>query len=55
RISLIPDGDVAGALMTCWPDAGVDVGVLVAVGVDVGVWVGVTVWAWARGWPAYSS
>jgi len=25
RISLIPDGDVAGALMTCWPDAGVDV------------------------------
>jgi len=25
RIRLIPDGDVAGALMTCWPDAGVDV------------------------------
>jgi fructose-1,6-bisphosphatase II len=25
RISLIPDGDVAGAMMTCWPDAGVDV------------------------------
>jgi len=24
RIRLIPDGDVAGALMTCWPDAGVD-------------------------------
>ena len=25
RIRLIPDGDVAGAMMTCWPDAGVDV------------------------------
>jgi fructose-1,6-bisphosphatase II len=25
RIQLIPDGDVAGAMMTCWPDAGVDV------------------------------
>jgi len=25
RIKLIPDGDVAGAMMTCWPDAGVDV------------------------------
>jgi fructose-1,6-bisphosphatase II len=25
RIRLIPDGDVAGALMTCWPDSGVDV------------------------------
>jgi fructose-1,6-bisphosphatase II len=25
RISLIPDGDVAGALMTAWPDAGIDV------------------------------
>ena len=25
RISLIPDGDVAGAMMTCWPDAGVDI------------------------------
>ena len=25
RIRLIPDGDVAGAIMTCWPDAGVDV------------------------------
>lgn len=25
RITLIPDGDVAGAMMTCWPDAGVDV------------------------------
>jgi len=24
RIRLIPDGDVAGAMMTCWPDAGVD-------------------------------
>jgi fructose-1,6-bisphosphatase II len=24
RIQLIPDGDVAGAMMTCWPDAGVD-------------------------------
>jgi len=24
RIRLIPDGDVAGALMTCWPDSGVD-------------------------------
>jgi len=24
RIHLIPDGDVAGALMTCWPDSGVD-------------------------------
>ena len=24
RIRLIPDGDVAGAIMTCWPDAGVD-------------------------------
>ena len=22
RIQLIPDGDVAGAMMTCWPDAG---------------------------------
>jgi len=25
RIRLIPDGDVAGAMMTCWPDTGVDV------------------------------
>ena len=25
RIRLIPDGDVAGALMTAWPDAGIDV------------------------------
>src|SRR5512142_1342951 len=25
RIRLIPDGDVAGALMTAWPDSGVDV------------------------------
>jgi fructose-1,6-bisphosphatase II len=25
RIRLIPDGDVAGAMMTCWPEAGVDV------------------------------
>jgi fructose-1,6-bisphosphatase II len=25
RIRLIPDGDVAGAMMTCWPDAGVDI------------------------------
>jgi fructose-1,6-bisphosphatase II len=25
RIRLIPDGDVAGAMMTCWPDSGVDV------------------------------
>ncbi len=25
RIRIIPDGDVAGALMTCWPDSGVDV------------------------------
>ena len=25
RIRLIPDGDVAGAMMTCWPDAGVEV------------------------------
>ncbi|MFH2102086.1 MAG: class II fructose-bisphosphatase [Chloroflexota bacterium] len=25
RIRLIPDGDVAGALMTCWPDSGIDV------------------------------
>jgi fructose-1,6-bisphosphatase II len=25
RISLIPDGDVAGAIMTAWPEAGVDV------------------------------
>ena len=25
RIRLIPDGDVAGAIMTCWPDSGVDV------------------------------
>jgi fructose-1,6-bisphosphatase II len=25
RIRLIPDGDVAGALMTSWPDSGVDV------------------------------
>ncbi|MEW5961524.1 MAG: class II fructose-bisphosphatase, partial [Chloroflexota bacterium] len=25
RIRLIPDGDVAGALMTCWPNAGVDI------------------------------
>jgi fructose-1,6-bisphosphatase II len=25
RIQLIPDGDVAGAMTTCWPDAGVDV------------------------------
>jgi fructose-1,6-bisphosphatase II len=25
RITLIPDGDVAGAMMTCWPEAGVDV------------------------------
>jgi fructose-1,6-bisphosphatase II len=25
RIRLITDGDVAGALMTCWPDAGIDV------------------------------
>lgn len=24
RIRLIPDGDVAGAMMTCWPEAGVD-------------------------------
>jgi fructose-1,6-bisphosphatase II len=30
RIRLIPDGDVAGALMTCWPDSGVDV--LVGIG-----------------------
>ncbi len=25
RIRLIPDGDVAGALMTAWPDSGIDV------------------------------
>ncbi|MBN2388903.1 MAG: class II fructose-bisphosphatase [Anaerolineales bacterium] len=25
RIRLIPDGDVAGALMTCWPDSGIDI------------------------------
>jgi fructose-1,6-bisphosphatase II len=25
RIRLIPDGDVAGALMTSWPDSGIDV------------------------------
>lgn len=25
RIRLIQDGDVAGALMTCWPDSGIDV------------------------------
>jgi fructose-1,6-bisphosphatase II len=25
RIRLIPDGDVAGAMMTCWPDSAVDV------------------------------
>lgn len=25
RIRLITDGDVAGALMTCWPDSGIDV------------------------------
>ena len=25
RIRLITDGDVAGALMTCWPEAGIDV------------------------------
>lgn len=30
RIRLIPDGDVAGALMTAWPDSGVDV--LIGVG-----------------------
>jgi fructose-1,6-bisphosphatase II len=24
RIRLIPDGDVAGALMTAWPDSGID-------------------------------
>jgi fructose-1,6-bisphosphatase II len=25
RISLITDGDVAGAMMTCWPESGIDV------------------------------
>jgi fructose-1,6-bisphosphatase II len=25
RIRLIPDGDVAGALMTAWPDSGIDI------------------------------
>lgn len=25
RIRLIPDGDVAGAIATCWPDSGVDI------------------------------
>ena len=25
RIRLIPDGDVAGAISTCWPDAGADI------------------------------
>jgi fructose-1,6-bisphosphatase II len=25
RISLIADGDVAGAMMTCWPESGIDV------------------------------
>jgi len=25
RIRMIPDGDVAGAMMTCWPEAGIDV------------------------------